>query len=108
MACCDFRNDLYLFQFHTPSSSAGRTKTVAMAAELGPGQHGLASLDKGHFRLFLASLPFVHLLNLLFHNANGRFQLVRVAADPLDLDGRKPLAGVLHGLAQRLQMPGPH
>jgi hypothetical protein len=48
----------------------------------------------------------VHLLNLLFHDANGLVQPVRVAAHPLDLEGRKQFPGVLHWLAKRLEVAG--
>jgi hypothetical protein len=64
------------------------------------------SLDKRHLRLFLAPLPFVHLLNLLFDDANGLIQPVRVLTHPLDFNCRKPLAGVLRGLAQGLELSG--
>jgi hypothetical protein len=63
------------------------------------------SLDNKYFRLLHASLLYVHLLNLLFHDANGLVEPVRAATHPLDFDCRKPLAGVLLGLAQRLEMP---
>jgi hypothetical protein len=59
-----------------------------------------ALTNKGYLRLLLAPLLFVHLLNLLFHNANRLIQPVRVAAHPLDLNARKQLAGVLRGLAK--------
>jgi hypothetical protein len=59
-----------------------------------------------YFR-FLASLLFVDLLNLLFDDANGLVQPVGILAHPLDLDSRKPFAGVLRRLAQWLEMPGP-
>jgi hypothetical protein len=45
---------------------------------------------------------------LLFDDANGLVQLVRVAAHPLDLDGRKPFPGVLRRLAQRLETSDTH
>jgi hypothetical protein len=57
---------------------------------------------------FLAPLFFVHLLNLLFHDANGLVEPDRVLAHPLDFNRRKPFAGVLCWLAQRLEMPRPH
>jgi hypothetical protein len=60
------------------------------------------------FRWFLAPLLFVHLQNLLFHDANSLVQPVRVATHPLDFNRRKPLAGVLRGLAQGFEMCGPH
>jgi hypothetical protein len=34
----------------------------------------------------------VHLLNLLFHDANGLVEPVLVTTQPLDLNGRKPLS----------------
>jgi hypothetical protein len=55
----------------------------------------LASLDTGHFRYLLAPLFPVHLLNLLFHNANGFVEPDRVTTHPLDFNRRKPLPGVL-------------
>jgi hypothetical protein len=65
------------------------------------------SFDKGHFRLFLAPLLLVHRLNLLFNNPNGLIESNRVRTHPLDFNGRKPLTGVLRGLAQRFEMSGP-
>jgi hypothetical protein len=66
------------------------------------------SLDQGHFRLFLAPLLFIHLLNLLFDYANGLVQPVRVLAHALDFNGRKPFAGILRRLAKRLEVSGTH
>jgi hypothetical protein len=54
---------------------------------------------------FSALLLFVHFVDLFFHDANGLVQPVRVTAHPLDFHGRKPFAGILRGLAQRLEMP---
>jgi len=62
--------------------------------------------NKSHFR-FLAPLLHVHLLNLLFHDANGLVQPLRVTTHPLDFHGRKPFARILLRLAQRLEMSGP-
>jgi hypothetical protein len=64
--------------------------------------------DNGHFGLFLASLLSIHFMNLLFHDANGFVEPVGIATHPLDFNGGKPFAGVLRGLAQRLEMCGPH
>jgi len=86
----------------TARGSISNMKT-AFAAKIPP-----PSLGQGNFRLLLAPLLPVHFLNLLFHNTNGLVKPVRVLTHPLDLDSRKPLAGVLRGLAQRLEMPGPH
>lgn len=58
--------------------------------------------------MLLALLLFVHLLNLLFHATNRLVKPVRVLAHPLDFNGPKRLAGVLCGLAQGLETPGPH
>jgi len=49
----------------------------------------------------------VHRLKLPFHDANGLVQPVRVAAHPLNLNRRKPLAGILCRFAQRFEMSGP-
>jgi hypothetical protein len=61
-----------------------------------------------HFRLFLAPLLLVYLLNLLFNDVDGLVELVRVLAHPLDFNSRKPFAGILRSLAQRLEVSGAH
>jgi hypothetical protein len=83
----------------------GKWSRVELAAEV---KVPPRSLDKRNSRLLLAPLLLVHLLNLLFHDANGLVKPVRVTAHPVDFNGRKPLAGVLRRLAQWLEMSGPH
>lgn len=55
----------------------------------------------------LAVFLFVHVLDALLHNPNGLVQPVDVRTDAFQFSRRKPFAGILRRLAQRLEVPGP-